>query len=249
MPPVDDAAPVVRVVERTRLRVVAGLLTVAGLFAILMLAAALQGVPTFSVAPSDDDAAVPTVAPMPQPTETGVPEVPPTDPVLMTIVGVIVAAVIGAAVVLLLFLGVRMLVRVLAELWRSRPLAVREAAPVGSTAAAVPVVIREPDGHTIRRGISAALRAIDRGSNAGEGIIAAWVGLEESAAEAGLLRGVSETPAEFTARILAWRDGVGDEVTQLLRLYEDARFGASVAGPAERDAAVRCLRAIEEGWR
>ena len=76
-------------------------------------------------------------------------------------------------------------------------------------------------------------------------MIACWVALEEAAASAGVARHASETPAEFTVRVL----GVGGisepELLRLAQLYREARYsthGSSEDARAEARAALIRLR-------
>lgn len=227
------------------------LVAVAGFFALLMIAAGLQGTPTFRFPKATASDRPQVSEPLPEQTSSGLPTVPPRDdsPV-SAVIAIVLALVIAAAVLVMLFFAVRAVVRHLRALWRDRPLSRREAVDVVAAGpAAVVTGAPDPDTATIQRGISAALATIAGGVDAGDGIVAAWVGLEESAADAGVARGASETPAEFTVRILGRRDGIAAEITELLALYEGVRFGGRVADEADRAAAARCLRAIEEGWR
>ncbi|KNY04420.1 DUF4129 domain-containing protein [Microbacterium sp. GCS4] len=227
------------------------LLAVAGFFAVLMLAAAVQGHPIFRTA--DDAEPLPTTTPVPEPapTTSGLPEFePPQDSIVLTILTAVVAIVIGAVILLVLFFGLRLLVRTLMSLWHGRRLRRRGGADVAVGAvAAEPAPTDAPDAVEIRRGIAEARVAIERDDIPADAIVAAWIGLEESAADAGVIRGASETAAEFTVRILARRASITREVARLLRLYEDVRFGGLVTTEHDREVAAQCLRSIEEGWR
>ncbi|GAA1524359.1 hypothetical protein HD600_000043 [Microbacterium ginsengiterrae] len=217
-------------------------------FGAVMLAASVQGTPTLT--PADflsstpapvvlpDEAASPLATPMPLPE--------PSNDVVGAILGVIFL-LLGAAVVALL---ATLLVRALMRMWRDRPHRRRDTAEVGAETVSTEAP-READAAApvIRRGIAGALRIIDERADPHDAIIAAWVGLEESAADAGLVRGRSETPAEFTLRIITRREGITDAATSLLRLYEQIRFGGHASGEDDRAAARSALRMIEEGWR
>lgn len=231
-------------------RVLLGLVSITGFFALLMFASALQGYPVF--APAQESGPAVTVTPEPQPemTQGPLPEIPPQeDSPVLTAIAIVVAVIIGAAILLMLFFGIRLLVRTLRGLWRDRPLARRVAAEVSVGGAETETPSSEPEAEVVRRGVAQALRAIGDGAEPGDSIIAAWQGLEETAADAGVVRARSETAAEFTVRILAHRPSTSGEVATLLRLFEDVRFGGRVADEADRRTAIRCLRAIEEGWR
>lgn len=221
---------------------------VVGLFVIVMLTASVQGIPTLrppDLAPADDSPF--EVLEETAPTDPS-PAPPPEAP--SDIAGAILGSiflVLGIAVAALI---VFFLVRALLRLWQDRPLRMREGADV-AYAAATSDDAQEADAAApaIRRGIDGALRSIDERPEPADAIIAAWVGLEESAADAGLTRGRSETPAEFALRIITRRAGITDAATALLGLYERVRFGGHVAGERDRDEARAALQKIEAGWR
>ncbi|WP_156759412.1 DUF4129 domain-containing protein [Microbacterium karelineae] len=100
----------------------------------------------------------------------------------------------------------------------------------------------------IRRGIDGALARIESASAPGDAIISAWIGLEETAEDAGRARGAAETPGEFAARILGERAGAHDDLRRLLDLYERVRFGAYEATAADRAAARESLMRVREAW-
>ena len=89
--------------------------------------------------------------------------------------------------------------------------------------------------------VESGLAAVDSGT-ATDGVIACWVALEDAAASAGVPREPSETPAEFTVRVL----GVGGisepELLRLAQLYREARYsthGSSEEARTEARAALR----------
>jgi hypothetical protein len=92
--------------------------------------------------------------------------------------------------------------------------------------------------------VESGLAAVDSGT-ATDGVIACWVALEDAAASAGVPREPSETPAEFTVRVL----GVGGisepELLRLAHLYREARYsthGSSEQARTEARAALVRLR-------
>lgn len=231
-------------------RVLLPLVALAGLFAILMFVAARQGLPQFRALPGDgaEVVEVPTGEPAPAEMTPG-PIEPTEESPLLKIVGAVMAVAVALAVLTLVYFGVRMLVRYLRGLWRDRPLARREAADVDASS---PVGARtdvEPDAGIIRRGIDEALRTVDIDPVPGDSIVAAWVGLEESATDAGAGRAPHETPSEFTVRIIGRRAGIAADVVALLGLYEQVRFGGLDADEGDRASAAACLRGIQAGWR
>lgn len=220
---------------------------VAGLFLIMMIAASVQGTPT--ITPPSDPADLPPATPIEEsPTMPSMGPVPPdqTSDVMATVIGSVFFVLLAAAAAVIVVL----LVRALARAWQDRPLKRTDGIEVGADLegesqpaepeAAVPVILR---------GIAGALRVIDEGPVPNDAITAAWLGLEESAADAGITRGVSETPSEFTLRIMTQRVGITDAARDLLRLYERVRFGGYVALESDRDVARASLARIEEGWR
>ncbi|WP_101845119.1 DUF4129 domain-containing protein [Zhihengliuella sp. ISTPL4] len=227
-----------------------GLAAVAGLFGLLMFAAALQGTPQF---PSTD-AASPSpppdnvVLPAPAATETPLPPESWGDSVLAQVLGVVFGLVLGLVVLALVLVVVRQLIRFLMRLWRDRPLARRDGAATGPDAGPTPPEIL-PDEVIIRHGVSDALRTVIERPEPGDAIIAAWIGLEESAADAGQGRAPTETPAEFTARVIGARRGIAADVVVLQSLYERVRFGGLIAAEGDRRSAADALRGIKAGWR
>ncbi|MGP6171753.1 DUF4129 domain-containing protein [Microbacterium sp. A196] len=222
------------------------IMSLVGLFVVVMVAAAVQGTPTiepFDTQPINDS---PPVIPLPTSTPSGTPTPQPINDVMTAVIGMVLL-ILGA--VILLALGV-VLVRALIRAWLNRPLAIRSGDEVAYELSAQDVPQdEEAAAPVIRRGIEGALRAVDERPQPTDAIIAAWVGLEESAADANLTRGVSETPSEFTLRIITRRAGIGSAAQELLELYERVRFGGHVADEDDRTVARRALRAIEEGWR
>ncbi|MHA7986478.1 DUF4129 domain-containing protein [Rathayibacter sp. CAU 1779] len=100
----------------------------------------------------------------------------------------------------------------------------------------------------VARGIARALELVDEPREPGDAIVAAWLGLQEAAADSGVRRRPSETPAEYTARIIS-RIGADDAAaTRLLRLYQGVRFGAHPATATDVDTARACLLALRASW-
>ena len=234
-----------RATRRHPARLLLPLIGIGGFFAVIMFAAAAQGLPQFTawtVEGGEPSSVGSETAPM----ESAPPPIEPfEESPILTIVSYVLVALIAVAVLALVYVGLRLLVR----MWRDRPPARREAADVAVEVVAVPAAVAEPDRAVIRRGIDAALRTIDERPEPGDSIVAAWVGLEESAADAGAGRASNETPSEFTVRIIGRRAGIAAEVVALLGLYEQVRFGGHVADEDDRVRAAVCLRGIQEGWR
>lgn len=215
--------------------------------ALLMLLASVQGVPQFRAVPQPQ--ATRTAEPTPEPTTTGEP-LPnlsgDSDPgAVRTVILILVALAVAA----LLALFVATVVRSLRRAWESRELEVREGTALAAASTGAAAVEAQPDATVIHRGIAAALRRIDERAEPGDAIVAAWVGVEEAAADSGVVRGVSETPGEFAVRIIARRSAIDGDARRLLALYERVRFGDYVATEADRADARRLLGRIEGEWR
>ncbi len=223
-----------------------GVLLIAAIFFAVALIAGLQGIPQFtSPDPSAGGAAVPNPLP-PMASDGPLSELPPPgDNLLLRIIALVIASLVGLAILVLV---IRMLIRLIRSLWRSRPLARMEGtAPDvgGAIGAAAEETLDAPE---VRRGIAGALHLIDERPLPADAIIAAWVGLEDSAERAGQRRGIAETPAEFTVRVMSLHPEGSSALRGLPRLYERVRFGGYRATEADRAAARAFLRAIEEEW-
>lgn len=214
------------------------------LFIIAMLAASMAGHPTFTPP-------IPDSGPLPEPTSvlptsnpSGTPQ-PQEDSIGGLVVIFILMLLLLAVVVVILVLAILALI----SYWKARPLRQRDGAATDVDVSGDLVEESVPDAPTMRRGIAAARAVIDAHASPGDAIVAAWVGLEETAADSGTGRGRSETPAEFTLRILLRRPGIDEPARQLLRLYERVRFGGHTASEQDRLDAISTLTRIEEGWR
>jgi hypothetical protein len=83
----------------------------------------------------------------------------------------------------------------------------------------------EPDVPALRTGISLALQVLDEQRDPADAIVRAWLGLQETAEESGIVRQQAETPTEFTSRILSRAFADDRAIRTLLRLYLRTRFG------------------------
>ncbi|WP_448720667.1 DUF4129 domain-containing protein [Microbacterium natoriense] len=224
-------------------------IVVTGLFCVVMIAAALQGAP--SIRPISSTSEPLPAEPLPE--ISGTPSPTPTPPPEPGVVAGVLGAIMLGILVLLCLVGLVLLVlwviRMLI-LWRDRPLPHRDGGAVGLAPGDAPSDV-EPHvvEAAIRRGIAGALEEIEGHAVPAEAIVAAWIGLEESAADAGITRGQSETPGEFTVRIISRRSGISADAQTLLRLYERVRFGTYVAVEDDRSVARAALQSIEAGWR
>jgi hypothetical protein len=152
----------------------------------------------------------------------------------------IVAAVVAALALALLL-----------RLWWMRRLsgAEREQRAAAAVTEVRPApVAQPPDVPVLRSGIEQALAALDEAREPADAVVRAWLGLQETAEASGILRQASETPTEFTSRILSGAVADDGAVRTLLRLYLRARFGDH---PVTQDdvAAVRAaLRELVATW-
>jgi hypothetical protein len=110
----------------------------------------------------------------------------------------------------------------------------------------------EPDVPVIRSGLEEALIELERDVEPGDAVVRAWLGLQQSAEQSGVARGRSETPTEFTSRILGRvfaNDSAGNEaIATLLRLYLRTRFGDHPVTDADVALVRRALQELVRTW-
>lgn len=214
-------------------------------FVVLMLVATLQGYP--QVRPVEFDSGA---APMPETSQGEASAFPtPSDGAPGNPVVVVIATVLGILIGLfLLVLLIRLIVRVLKELWRRRALESREGSEIGHGEPVAPAPVPPVDAPAVRDGILGAIEILDSHGTPSDAIVAAWVGLEESAQRTGMERAVSETPGEFALRVVGSRPGIGGDLRDLLRLYEGVRFADRVSDESDRARARELLERIHRGW-
>ncbi len=106
----------------------------------------------------------------------------------------------------------------------------------------------DPDMPALRTGIALALQLLDEQPDPADAIVRAWLGLQETAQESGIVRQPAETPTEFTSRILSRAFADDRAIGTLLRLYLRTRFGDH--SPTTEDvAAVRAaLQELVRTW-
>lgn len=157
--------------------------------------------------------------------------------------GAVLLWITGIAVIAVAFL--------LWRWWKRRPL--REAAgphSVVTTATTEFPVERElkPNTPALRSGIELALQLLDDQREPADAIVRAWLGLQETAEQSGIVRQPAETATEFTSRILS-RAVVDDRaVRTLLRLYLRTRFGDHPVTSDDVAAVRKALQELVRTW-
>lgn len=228
---------------RSRLVGVPGIAVVTSIIAFVALASSVQGVPR--VDPPDFAAASPppiTALPAPSTAPGEVPTPSPVDAGASATIQIVLAVLLASVAVALGIWLVRRLLQWMRERRVHARAGVRVSESIGGVAEA------QPDAQVIRRGIAAALAQMDAEREPSDAVVAAWVGLEESAADAGLRREPTETAGEFVVRIIARDATATADVVALLRLYEDVRFGERSIDDAELRLARAALQRIEAVW-
>lgn len=107
-------------------------------------------------------------------------------------------------------------------------------------------------GALLRSAIAAAQRdlAARPAGPPSDAVVAAWLRLEQAAADSGAPRAAHQTPTEFTSALLAQHVRDQAAVEDLRGLYQRARFGRSGAiTAADAEQAQAALGAILEGWQ
>jgi Domain of unknown function (DUF4129) len=106
----------------------------------------------------------------------------------------------------------------------------------------------EPDTPTLRTGIALALQVLDEQREPADAIVRAWLGLQETAEESGIVRRPAETPTEFTSRILSRAFADDAAVQTLLRLYLRTRFGDHPVTSDDVSAVRAALQELARTW-
>lgn len=102
---------------------------------------------------------------------------------------------------------------------------------------------------TLLRGTRSALALLRQraGGPPSDAVQAAWLALEQAAAECGTTRRPHQTPTEFTSAVLAEHDVDDTALATLRGLYQRARFGQpDSVTESDADAAVAALERIAD---
>jgi hypothetical protein len=98
------------------------------------------------------------------------------------------------------------------------------------------------------RGVEAARLSLASIAEPTDAVIAAWLSLEDAAAESGVRRHPAQTPTEFTLGVLTATKADADATRELLALYHLARFSTHPVTAEDVERASRCLGAIAASW-
>jgi hypothetical protein len=154
-------------------------------------------------------------------------------------VAIVIAAVVaGIALVTLLSLAVRRLIKFISDL---------DALPLGPKLEASSTLLEaEPEQiqHNLRDQIAVALEDLERGDDPRGAIMACWLRLEAAVATGGIARRPTETSGELVSKVLDRLHIATTALDRLHELYLRARFSASSIGIVERDAARDALERL-----
>jgi hypothetical protein len=106
----------------------------------------------------------------------------------------------------------------------------------------------EPEAPAIRRGVEQALRLLDDDREPADAIMRAWLGLQQTAEDSGVVRTAAETPTEFTSRIMGRVFADDSAIKTLLALYLRTRFGDHPVTAADVAAARAALQGLADSW-
>ncbi|GAB3612694.1 DUF4129 domain-containing protein [Humibacter ginsengisoli] len=106
----------------------------------------------------------------------------------------------------------------------------------------------DPIAPVVVRGIDRAIALLDDAREPHDAIVRAWLGLQEAAEASGAGRRPSETPGEYTTRIIARFGTDRDAALTLLDLYQGVRFGGHEVDASTVESARACLARLRDSW-
>ncbi|WP_084958213.1 DUF4129 domain-containing protein [Thermoactinospora rubra] len=115
------------------------------------------------------------------------------------------------------------------------------------TAARGPAMELEEDTEQARAAVLAGLAELDEGDDPRRAVIACWLRLERAAAEAGVPRRVSDTPADLVARLLGGEGVEREALDELAGAYRLARYAPHDVPEELRATARRALSLLAFG--
>jgi hypothetical protein len=105
-----------------------------------------------------------------------------------------------------------------------------------------------PDRPVVQLGLATALEVLLATADPTDAVLAAWVHLEAAAERSGVPRKPSDTPTEFTARVLTGTPADTEAVQTLLELYLRARFARRGLNAGDFARARDCLTSLAASW-
>jgi hypothetical protein len=173
------------------------------------------------------------------PPRTSVPNSTASFPLGTVVLWIVVAiAIVGVAVLLWRWWAVR----------PSRAATSRHSVAVATTSGVLTEPEPEQDMPALRTGIGLALQVLDEQRDPADAIVRAWLGLQETADESGIVRQPAETPTEFTSRILSRAFADDRAIRTLLRLYLRTRFGDHPVTTEDVAAVRAALQELVRTW-
>lgn len=106
----------------------------------------------------------------------------------------------------------------------------------------------EPVAPVVARGIDRALQLLDDVREPRDAIVRAWLGLQDAAEASGASRRASETPGEYTTRIVTRFGTDRNAALTLLDLYQGVRFGGHPVDGTTVELARSCLTRLRDSW-
>ncbi len=169
---------------------------------------------------------------------------PPASPVPPVEPGPTPAWLVPVVVTVAVLLVVLALLGLVRFLWGRRPEGRDEAVAVDSIDVGVATGTNAVDVPVLVDAVEAALARLDDAATPTDAVVAAWVSLEEAAAEHGWERHPSETSTEFTSRLLDVSPAPPAQTAVLRGLYQQARFTSHPVTPAQVGRARTALETI-----